>query len=85
MMCPAIVSDATVMSGDVGCWFAFDDILVGVFELRTSWLEFDMRSAIRMPRWSVVGECHSEWWALTSPVSIALSWFAMWLRAAVMF
>ena len=45
-----------VMSGEVGCWFAFGGMRVGVFVFSVIWLEFAIMSAISIPRWSSVGE-----------------------------
>ena len=47
-----------VMSGEVGCWFRCGGMRVGVFVFSVIWLEFAIISAISIPRWSSVGECH---------------------------
>ena len=60
------------MSGDVGCCFAVVGFLVGVSVLRVLCVELFIRSAIRFPRWSLVGEYHREWCAFMSPVIIAV-------------
>lgn len=48
MVCQVVnlakLEEIVVMSGDVGCWFLFPGILVGVFWFRIIWSEFWMRS-----------------------------------------
>ena len=67
-----IVFEAVEISGDVAWWLRFVGILVGVFVFSTISFELFIRSAIRVPLLSVVGECQSVWCALKSPVSIVL-------------
>jgi len=62
-----------VMSGDVGCWFGFGGLRVGVLVLRMECVEFCMVSAMWLPLWSFVGECQSVECAFISPV-IMLFW-----------
>ena len=47
-----------VMSGEVGCWFKCGGMRVGVFVFSVIWLEFAIISAISIPLWSSVDECH---------------------------
>ena len=58
VMCLDIEFAAVVMSGDVDCCPWSVGILVGASPFSTIWAELSMRSAIKVPRWSVVGECH---------------------------
>ena len=62
-----------VMSGDVHLWLGLVGILVGesLFSMERS--ELSTISAIRVPLWSVNGECQSRWWAFMSPVTMVLS------------
>ena len=79
-----IVFEAVEISGDVACWLRFVGILVGVFVFSTISFELFIRSAIRVPLLSVVGECQSVWCALKSPVSIVLFVFSMCVIQFVM-
>ena len=63
----AIDELAVVMSGDVGDWFVRGS-RVGVSVLSTICEEFWSRSAISVPLWSSVLECHVAECALISPV-----------------
>ena len=44
--CLVMVSDAVVMSGEVGFWFAAVGFRVGLSVFSTEWLEFARKSAI---------------------------------------
>ena len=48
-----------MMSGDIGCWFAWFGTLVGVSVLSVMWLELESVSEISSPQWSSVYECQS--------------------------
>ena len=63
-----------VMSGEVGCWFVWGGMRVGVFVFSVIWLEFAIMSAISDPRWSSVGKCHWCGCAFMSPV---IRWLSM--------
>ena len=54
--CLVMVSDAVVMSGEVGFWFAAVGIRVGVSVFSSMRLEFARKSAIVWPLWSEVDE-----------------------------
>ena len=73
-----------VMSGEVGCWFTWGGMRVGVFVFSVIWLEFAIMSAISDPRWSSVVECHWCECAFMSPVIRWLSMLVRWVKVFVM-
>ena len=62
------VSEAVVMSGEVGCCDVFGGFLVEVSVFRVMWVEFCIMSAMRVPLWSSMGECHRSECAFMSAV-----------------
>ena len=73
-----------VVSGEVGCWFAWCGMRVGVFVFSVIWLEFAIISAINNSQWSSVGECRWCERAFMSPVIRWLSMLVKWVKVFVM-
>lgn len=84
VMCLCILLAAVVMSGDVGCWCMFGGSLVGVFSFSMMCSEFCMRSEMRVPLWSSVGECHELECAFMSPVMMVFGRVVRYVKHVVM-
>ena len=78
----AMLVVAVVMSGEVGCW-SLCGFLVGVLVFSMVELEFCIVSAISVPLWSSVCECHVVECALMSPVVMLVVMLSMYAKVFV--